>query len=144
MSVRPKIGFLVHERWDAQAEDYRYFNVENLLWQKKINKPYLDKQLTLTTSMSCDSFSFMDTRRTSLVFTTGLTSLLQLDKRSSYSLLASGLPDTKSGMNMSPINTNFDHIIPVLTKIKNSNVLNYKKNFTVKYVISFSKYFVKY
>ena len=46
----------------------------------------------LTTSISCDSLSFILTVRGSVVFCTGLTSLLQLESRSSQSRLASGFP----------------------------------------------------
>ena len=46
----------------------------------------------LTTSISCDSLSFILTVSGSVVFCTGLTSLLQLESRSSQSRLASGFP----------------------------------------------------
>lgn len=48
----------------------------------------------LTTSINCESLSLMHTLKTSEVLTTGLTNLLQLESRSSYRRLASGLPAT--------------------------------------------------
>ena len=88
----------------VSLQSYQYCSIQRLVvitcFRKFQNRStecnlYLCNQIP-TTSMSCESLSLNFTVTGSVTLMTGLTSLLQLERRSSKSLFASGFPLLKT------------------------------------------------